>query len=456
MKKKFKINEIVDFVIYFCIFTFMVIDFINNTRSEKSIIILITFLLIGLISMILFIKDEGFLTIDKMIYIFFWIFAYYTPTKQYISSTLISDKVPITDAEYLRANILILLFILIYALFRYAKIKWKKSLKPIDFDKNYIHDDFSITSKSLMFMLIISIICFTYLVFSNGIISLSKNQSENIDSFKRIFLNITRFFPVASLLIYIYSAKNQKIKCSKIYMNIFLSIIVIINIFLYFPINGKLSRYYLFAVYLIVFGSLLEKSNRKSYIILLVAVGFYFIFPAFNFFKYHTISEISKFKLGGFNANFIDYDAYQMFIMSIRFTETNGILWGANIITGLLCFIPRKIFKNKMYQSGQIVAEARGYSFTNLSCPLFAEFYLAGKEVFLIIGTILFAFIIKQMNKELKKNEILTKGLYYITMGMMLPLMRGSLLPMNIYLDSLLITYILCYCGCKIVNKNKV
>ena len=40
MKKKFKINEIVDLVIYFCIFTFMVIDFINNTRSEKSIIIL--------------------------------------------------------------------------------------------------------------------------------------------------------------------------------------------------------------------------------------------------------------------------------------------------------------------------------------------------------------------------------------------------------------------------------
>lgn len=444
MKKK----NIIDMLVYAIFISIMVVDLFNYWNRVSSAFVLITFFIIGITSICLFIKDKGFLTIDKMIYIFIWVFGYYTPLHQYITNTVISESMYFTDEEYLFGNLLIILFIGIYFIFRYHYFGKKNKKIVVDSKEK----KFYLSLNALILITIISLLCLIYLYFNKYLFSIAIDDLYK-DSLEIIIIKMIRFFPVASLLIYIYSRKNNIIK-NRLIKTICVGILCVINIIIYFPLNGTISRYLLFGTYLMIIASLFEKCKRKSLILLATFLGFYFIFPAFNFFKTHTILEIEQFSLGGFDANFIDYDAYQMFLTTIRYVKNEGITYGMNILTAILCFIPRKIFIYKSIPSGQMIAETRGYAFTNLSCPLFAEFYLAGKSLFIIIGTAIFSLIIKNIEKLKEKNDILFKGFYYISVGMALPYMRGALLPMTSFLFTLYITYFICYMICKCFIKS--
>lgn len=444
MKKK----NVIDILIYIIFIFIMTIDLFNYWDKVSSIAVLITFFVIGIASICLFIKDKGFLTIDKMIYIFIWVFGYYTPLHQYTTNTVISESMPFTDEEYLLGNFLIILFMCVYFIFRYYYFRKKDRKIVKNKEKN-----FYLSLSALILITIISLFCLLYLYFNKYLFS-STIDSTYKDSLKIIIIKMIRFFPVTALLIYIYSRKNNVIK-NKFIKWMCLGILCVINIIIYFPLNGTISRYLLFGTYLMIIASLFEKCKRKSLILLATFLGFYFIFPAFNFFKTHTILEIEQFSLGGFDADFIDYDAYQMFLTAIRYVKDEGITYGMNILSAILCFIPRQIFIYKSLPSGQMIAEARGYAFTNLSCPLFAEFYLAGKSLFIVVGTAIFAVIVKKMEKlKEKNNDILFKGFYYIGVGMALPYMRGALLPMTSFLFTLYITYFICYMICKCFIKS--
>ena len=54
---------------------------------------------------------------------------------------------------------------------------------------------------------------------------------------------------------------------------------------IFFPLNGTISRYLLFGTYLMILHALFENYNHRSIILIIAFLGFYYVFPAFNFFK---------------------------------------------------------------------------------------------------------------------------------------------------------------------------
>lgn len=447
---KIKRKNFIDILIYAIFWFLYTCDFLNMFIKKPTFFVMVTFYIISLLSFYGFVKDKGFLTINKMIYIFIFLFCYYAPIHQFVAEVNIHNFVPFNNDDYLLANSLIIIFICIYM------ISWKYfdkvrmfSIKPTK--------DFYIDKRILIILCSISIVCFFYLYKSNELISFLDNSNDN-DSSAQVIFRIMKFFPVSSLMLLIFSIKDNCLKCKRIWKIIYIFILGGISFIIFFPLNGTISRYLLFGTYIIICSCCFDKSKHNSIILIIAVIGFYYIFPAFNFFKYNNLTQISKFTLGGFDPNQIDYDAYQVFMQTIRYVSINGVLWGINITSALLNFIPRSIWSGKYVPSGQFIAEYYNRTFTNLSCPIFAEFYLAFGVVGLILVTIVFVYILKNIENGYKKNNYLFKGYYCISVGMIFSYMRGAMLPMSSFWLCLNISYtcafLICYFMKNRLNKN--
>src|SRR5690606_10753587 len=84
-----------------------------------------------------------------------------------------------------------------------------------------------------------------------------------------------------------------------------------------------------------------------------------------------------------------DYDAYQMVLNTVKYSQSFGITYGRQLLGADLFWVPRQYWEDKPVGSGQFVAEGLRYSYTNLSCPLWAEAYIN----FGMIGVILTFFV---------------------------------------------------------------
>lgn len=73
-----------------------------------------------------------------------------------------------------------------------------------------------------------------------------------------------------------------------------------------------------------------------------------------------------------------DYDGFQQAINTVTYVDEEGISRGHHVMSAALFFVPRDIWADKAVPASITVAEARGYTFTNLSIPAPAEAYLNG------------------------------------------------------------------------------
>ena len=228
----------------------------------------------------------------------------------------------------------------------------------------------------------------------------------------------------------------------------------IIVLLLYFPFAGSVSRFLLFGTYIIIFALPLSRIKIKSLLPLGLLIGFSIIFPAFNFFKTHTIYEISEFTFSYEGFNTVDFDAYQMLMESINYVEFEGFLNFKNIITSFLFFVPRGIWSGKLEHSGVLISSYYGAYFTNLSCPYIAEFYLAFGFFGVIIGSGFLGYIIKVLDNWLFSKNMIKISISSIVLGMFIYLLRGAMLPTLAYTFALIISFILCFIIVFITNKD--
>jgi hypothetical protein len=73
-----------------------------------------------------------------------------------------------------------------------------------------------------------------------------------------------------------------------------------------------------------------------------------------------------------------DYDAFSQVTNTLAYTETHGVTWGRQALGVTLFWVPRRFWPDKPEDTGITLAKDRGYSFTNLSAPLWAEFFING------------------------------------------------------------------------------
>ena len=132
-----------------------------------------------------------------------------------------------------------------------------------------------------------------------------------------------------------------------------------------------------------------------------------------------------------------DYDSFAQIINGYTIAIRDGIDFGNQALGVFLFWIPRAIWPSKALDSGIEIANGRGYSFTNLSAPLWIELFLNGGWTILILGMFAAGAALHRWDTKLDRELALYSMptiLGCILPFYMLILLRGSLLQAAPYL----------------------
>jgi hypothetical protein len=202
---------------------------------------------------------------------------------------------------------------------------------------------------------------------------------------------------------------------------------------LLFSVNPVSSPRYLFGtVALSILAGLGAYSNGKRVRLMSGAffLGLVFLFPLADAFRrsgtpdFSNISPMNSFGTG-------DFDAFSQLNNTVLFVQTNGVTWGRQAIGVVLFWVPRSWWPDKPMDTGILLAQYRGYSFENLSAPIWAEFFINGGWLLLIFG--MFFLGIYMRRRDNCDLRLKAEGKRGSIIGLILPfylfiLLRGSLL----------------------------
>lgn len=449
--------QIIDFVVYFCITIFLAYNLMILDYSRSDTVVVITFFVIGLFSYYKIISAKTNISVNRILYIFCFIFMFFAPLQQYLAGTIIWKSTGLTaiysDEDYFLTNILLIAFLLVYEV-SYNFIGKKISLNTKK--SNAVLEKFQKkdTDFSLFVINCISLIAIAFLLVTNNLFDTSSLDTEN-SSLSSQIIKIIRFLPVACfLIVYLQRKKYQNSKFS-----LSLCLYAIEIILIYFPFYGSISRFLLFGVYLMIIALFCSHMKTRSIFFLIFVVGFFVVFSAFNFFKTHDYSDIQEFSLEIVNFKTVDYDAYQLFMLVIKYCKAEDIVYGKNLISALLNFIPRGIWTGKLYPSGQLVSGYFGTWYTNISCPWFAEWYFAFGWVGILVGGLVSGILFKYIDGFVNSTSWAKKSIFCCIAGLEIFILRGALLPGLSYLYALMIAIFIVYfvvlCCSKFILFNK-
>lgn len=197
-----------------------------------------------------------------------------------------------------------------------------------------------------------------------------------------------------------------------------------------------MPRYNMAVIYLGLLITAFSNSFKGGLLSAILIFGLLAIFPAVNVFRvqefsidalsasfYATFSSLAK----GFLT--ADYDAYSMFYRAIDYVSETGLIWGQNFLVALFFFVPRAWWTSKPMGSGHIISSSQGQFYTNLSCPLPAEFYISFGIVGVIIGSIVVARICHIVDERVSQSPF-----YPFLLLLFFFICRGDLLSSFAYL----------------------
>lgn len=159
-------------------------------------------------------------------------------------------------------------------------------------------------------------------------------------------------------------------------------------------------------------------------------VGLLFVFPLLDIFRKSTSTSFTfENPLDSLLSG--DFDSAAQINNTAVYVDRFGIVWGDQLLGVLFFWVPRSIWPNKAVDTGVLVANSRDYGFTNISAPLWSEFYINGGWVGLTVGMFLLGFAVRRWDRRtevsLAGNQTLSI-LSCIAPFYMLIILRGSLL----------------------------
>ncbi len=93
----------------------------------------------------------------------------------------------------------------------------------------------------------------------------------------------------------------------------------------------------------------------------------------------------------------VDFDTFQASANVVRFVDLQGLLGLQNLFGVPFFFVPRGLWSGKPMPSGATVFEQLGYWYTNVSTPLFMEFYLAAGLLAVPLGMMLVGWLVARV-----------------------------------------------------------
>lgn len=196
------------------------------------------------------------------------------------------------------------------------------------------------------------------------------------------------------------------------------------------PISSARYTFGVIAVSLIVLLGAFATAPRVRASMAGIMVALFGIFPIADAFRRDTVT-ISR---GGFFDEYgatADYDSFAQISNTIAYVNEHGVAVGQQLLGVVLFWVPREVWPGKAIDTGALLANYRGYRFTNLSAPTWAELYINGGMILLVIGMILIGFGFIQLDRQLE--SVFRAGGLWAIAGAILPfymllVLRGSLL----------------------------
>ena len=446
--KSLKIDSIIvfDLICYGLVLIFTAIFLSGLNFQGLNILVVLSFFLIGLLSFLSIVSSKQNISIFRTAHIFNYIFLFIAPLQQYSNRSSLwrgnGVWLDFNDNLYLKTNIIILVFIIVFNV-----SYWLKKNKPNSRNKeinNSFNDSLkNINNKTRVFLVLVSTFSIVYLLLTHNLTS----KGELIADVKigSQILNIVRYFPVCSLLIFLnkYSKNFNLLRKDFIFW-----IVLVETLLIFFPLWGNMPRFIIFGTYIVVIASVFSKYKYKSFYFLIFFLGF-----SLNFSSLRYVSEITSFFSFNMNFNHIDFDAYQLLMMMINYTDNLGITWGNNIFSALMFLLPRSIWQGKMEASGGIVISHYGSWFTNVSAPYIGEWYFAFGWIGIILGGFLTAILIKKVDSWSENTNFIKESCFCILCGMTIYNCRGALLATLSFSLGLILSLLFVSFSVKQINK---
>ncbi|MCU1398793.1 MAG: biotin synthase [Acidimicrobiales bacterium] len=199
-------------------------------------------------------------------------------------------------------------------------------------------------------------------------------------------------------------------------------------------VNNPLSsaRYIFGAMALslvVLFGGFRDQRRTRRTMIGLLAALF-LVFPIADLVRREATAAVSIDFQSEYQGNG-DYDAFAQIHNTITVTHDHGFTLLQQPLGVAFFWVPRSVWPSKPEDTGIFIAEQRGYSFTNLSAPLWAEFYLIGGVGAVLAGFVAVGHWIRRADTALVR--LFDHRLPFSVIGSYLPfymmiILRGSLL----------------------------
>lgn len=198
-------------------------------------------------------------------------------------------------------------------------------------------------------------------------------------------------------------------------------------------VNPIASARYTFgtvAVALAIFAGAAATRFRARLTMLGAIVAFLFLFPIADAFRTDEVRVNRTSFFGEYLAN-PDYDAFWQIANSLAYWLDGLVEPARQFLGSILFWVPRAIWADKPTDTGIVLAEYRGYSFDNLSAPLWAEAMVNGGVIAVVVVFVALGIALRVM--DVRIVSAFAGGGVWAIVGAVLPvymtiLMRGSLL----------------------------
>ena len=454
-------------IISIILFAIFIIILINQKTELLSFRELILFLIIGLISITSIIKELKYASysLSLMHWLFILFFFFIAPIIQ-ISNGFNSWGIIQSEATIFNSCVYVLIWCIFYKIASSFANRKRKNDK-YKFDNRV---EYEINNKTIILITGISILCCILLINNIGLTNMFSRSTASISfdgsNAKMMSLllgNITRVVITYSTAIsFLYHMKQKKV--NSLVLLIINLIVLLIGCFPTALARNSVGTIYLGLLVILLFNKK-DKIKNSLFYVLIFLITFVLVFPTINVYRRNTILNANVVDTFNEVANNIgnnylseDYDAFTVIGNVKTYTDYNGITNGKQLEGALLFFVPRSIWNNKPYGSGQIVYKYLGKQYTNISCPLLAEGYINFGLIGIIIFAIIFGYVSKLLDKKYweRKNYY---SYYNVLYPFLLPsyffLLRGDLISTWSYMFTYIIVfYILNFIVKKRVNKS--
>lgn len=198
-------------------------------------------------------------------------------------------------------------------------------------------------------------------------------------------------------------------------------------------VNPVASARYTFGTVLFalaVYAGAVATWRRARMTMLAGIVGFLFAFPIADAFR---TSDVAVSRAGFFDEYLSnpDYDAFWQIANALSYWIDGHVVALNQALGSVLFFVPRVVWPDKPSDTGILLAEYRGYSFDNLSAPLWAESLVNGGLLAVVVVFVALGAVLRLMDDRVV--PAFAVGGVWAIVGAIFPvymtiLLRGSLL----------------------------